>query len=146
MCDVRTDVKNRRVENSEDFLVFSEEDVSDEVDRVFDLELSSASQVDIKGDDSEHGTSLSSSICNSQIGIMPEEAKEDEGYRWKKMFEDEKGLRIKEVEERKRTEKNLKHARRCCCDLRVKLRKAKRRCLEKESLIREITVLSQEYM
>ena len=83
MCDVRTDVKNGRVENSEDFLVFSEEDVSDEVGRVFDLELSSASQVDIKGDDSEHGTSLSSSICNSEIGIMPEEAKEDEGYRWK---------------------------------------------------------------
>ena len=143
MCDVRTDVKNRREEKFEDFLVFSEEDVTDEVDCVLDLELSSVSQVDIKGDDNDHGASLSSSICNSQIEIMPEEEKEDERYSWKNMFEDEKVLRIKEVEQRKRTEKNLKHARRCCCDLRVKLRNAERRCLEKESLLREITVLTQ---
>ena len=87
-----------------------------------------------------------SSFCTSQIDIVIEEEKDSEGVRWKKKFEEEQVLRKKEAEKTKSVLKNLKHARRSACSLRVELREMKRRCIENEEVMRRITVLSQEHI
>ena len=46
-------------------------------------------------------------------------------------------MRKKEVEKTKSALKNLKHARRSSCSLRVELREMKRRCIENEEVMRK---------
>ena len=132
------------VEDLEKVFIFSEEEVLSSDDKDLDWELSCASQVDIINVDKENDKPEIVSICTSQIEIIPEEDEDGEGDCWKKKYEKEEVLRKKERKARERAQKNLKHARKCCCDLRMKLRDEKRRRLEKEEVIRKITVLSQE--
>ena len=132
------------VEDLDKVFVFSEEDVLSNDDKDVDWELSCASQVEITDIDKENDKSQIVSICTSQIEIIPEEDEDGEGDCWKKKYENEQVLRKKEKKARERAQKNLKYARGCCCDLRMKLRDEKKRRLEKEEVIRKITVLSQE--
>ena len=143
MYDSTADITSVQVEDLEEVLFFSEEDGSVEADKKLVWELSFGSQVDIPGEDKE--LSQMSSVC-SQIDIVEEEEKDSEGISWKKKFEEEQILRKKEVEKTKSAIKNLKHARRSSCSLRVELREMKRRCIENEEVMRRITVLSQEHI
>ena len=144
MCEVGPDIMRGQVDDSEEVLTFSEEEVVKKDVKDLDLELTCVSQVDITGGDTEDDSSQIISIGTSQIEIIPEEDKNGGGDTWKVKFEKEHALRKNEMEKKERAERNLKHARGCCCDLRVQLRNSKRRCLEKEDVIRKIIVLSQE--
>ena len=117
----------------EEFFDFTEGDREDESDRVFDLELSYPSQVEISGEDKEN-----------EVWQILRAEKKDNGAVWKKKYEDEVTLREKEKEQRTNAEENLKHSRSraCCRKLRLELRKAKRRCLEKEVTIKKIGTYS----
>ena len=128
-----SDMERAQFEDVEEIFHFSEGDGEDKSDRGFDLELSCPSQVEITAEDKE----------NEVWQILPP-AKKDNGGIWKKKYEDEVSLREKESEKRRKVEKNLKHSRACCRKLRLELREAKKRCLEKEVTIKKISILSQE--
>ena len=126
-------MERTQFEDVEEFFDFSEGGEEDKSDRGFDLELSCPSQVEITAEDKEN-----------EVWQILRAKKKDNGAAWKKKYEDEVTLREKEKEQRRNAEKNLKHSRACCRKLRLELRKAKRRCLEKEVTIKKIGILSQE--
>ena len=61
----------------------------------------------------------------TQIETQPVQQEDGEEVNWKLKFENERALRI---EDKRRTQSNLKHARRVNRELRNELRETKRRC------------------
>ena len=174
MCENTNGKQVLEEDASEEVLVFSEEEKSDDPKKQgcckgknidgrvalsegigFDdsmssncrsnMTVSSASQLDIFSNGEESGPSQMSSTCASQIEFIPEEEKPSEGILWREKYKEEHALKEIEVNRRKNSERNLKHARRCCRDLRLQVREMKKRCIKQHKDFKKIAALSQKH-
>ena len=129
-------------DNSEEVFVFSEEDGLEDTNATqtnnteesqLNLTLTCTTEQEVNDDDlGDVGSQVQSS---TQIETQPDQQEDAEGVNWKLKFEEERALRI---EDKRRTQENLKHARRCNRDLRQELRELKRRCFRNHRGLQQI--------
>lgn len=137
------EIKSEQEEdNSEEVFVFSEEDGLEDTNATqtnnteesqLNLTLTCTTEQEVNDDDlGDVGSQVQSS---TQIETQPDQQEDAEGVNWKLKFEEERALRI---EDKRRTQENLKHARRCNRDLRQELRELKRRCFRNHRGLQQI--------
>ena len=140
------EIKSEQEEdNSEEVFVFSEEDGLEDTNATqtnnteesqLNLMLTCTTEQEVNDDDlGDVGSQVQSS---TQIETQPDQQEDAEGVNWKLKFEEERALRI---EDKRRTQENLKHARRCNRDLRQELRELKRRCFRNHRGLQQIAYI-----
>ena len=135
-------------DNSEEVFVFSEEDGLEDANATqtnnteesqLNLTLTCTTEQEVNDDD--RGDVGSQVLSLTQIETQPDQQEDAEGVNWKLKFEEERALRI---QDKRRTQENLKHARRCTRDLRRELGELKRRCLRNDRGLQQIGYICRD--
>ena len=115
----------------------TEQEMNDDDSGDLGSQVLSATQLETQPDQKEdaEGDLGSQVLSATQLENQPDQKEDAEGVNWKLKFEEERALRI---DDKRRTQENLKHARRCNRDLRQELRELKRVCYRNQRGLQQI--------